>query len=58
MLHFLIGPDGSVSDLSADGQLDDADVRTCLIDEVGTWDFPPTDDSVRVNFPLTFRPSE
>ena len=58
MLHFLIAPDGSVSDLSADGPLEDAEVRTCLIQEVGTWDFPPTDDSVRVNFPLTFRPSE
>jgi hypothetical protein len=58
MLHFLIAPDGSVSDLAADGPLDDPSVRTCLIDEVGTWDFPATDDSVRVNFPLTFRPSE
>lgn len=58
MLHFLIAPDGSVSDLVADGPLDDGDVRACLVREVQTWDFPPTDESVRVNFPLTFRPSE
>jgi len=56
VLHFLIAPDGSVSDLAVDGAVEDA--HDCLVHEVSQWDFPPTDETVRVNFPLTFRPSE
>jgi TonB family protein len=53
-LHFTIRPSGRVEDISVDGSLQSEAVHDCLVDELTTWSFSPTDGSTQVNYPLTF----
>lgn len=52
-LHFALVPDGSVQDVSVDGDLDSDEVKRCMTEQVSQWRFHEHDDVVQVNYPLT-----
>lgn len=55
VLKFAIKPDGKVTAGAFEGTLADANVRTCLANEVAKWSFPRPDATIEVNYPLTFK---
>jgi len=54
-IHFTIGRDGKVAAASADGDLDSEAAKQCIADDVKTWEFSPSDETIQVNYPLNFR---
>lgn len=60
VMHFDIPPDGRVTAISVDGTLPSDDVRACIAADLAQWQLPEVRGStttVRINYPLTFRPS-
>jgi TonB family protein len=56
VLHFAIAEGGQVLEASVDGELRDAALDACLVEQVRAWEFPPArgEGLVLVNYPLTF----
>jgi len=54
-LHFAILPSGETANVSVDGSLESDAVRQCIAQDVATWQWPETDGTTVVNYPLTFQ---
>jgi hypothetical protein len=55
VMHFFIELDGTVSNAFVDGEIDDARITECLVDQVVQWQFTPGHAGVMVHYPLTFK---
>jgi len=54
VLHFTIDAAGAVTESSADGEIDDPRILSCLAAIPKRWTFTPGDMTTLVNYPLTF----
>ncbi len=55
-LHFSIAADGRTSDISVDGSLESPAVRSCIAEDLASWEFPVVPEGTtmtRVNYPIT-----
>jgi hypothetical protein len=55
VMHFFIELDGTVSNAFVDGEIDDARITECLVDQLVQWQFTPGNAGVMVHYPLTFK---
>lgn len=54
VLRLMLVPDGTTQVISVAGDLDSEVVRACIADQAAQWRFHEHEDTIAVNYPLTF----